>query len=284
LLLSGCDLVFTLEPPTPEAVCGPYKEIAPQSFEGLVEVTDFSVDRTGNTGFVMAKRNGDLRLTPIVQHADNAWSIDASRLFNLDMLHDTEGVRIGRTSPSGDLFASQFAQEAGDLRVFRYALSPTNMWAAESFPVSPASSADATLPAAPSRSTMASVPTGSSDTFDPTRPRRWIASLIATSDPDARSTARGTADGQLVTTINRVRIHAGAARGPQQQGRMATRSSRASSMVFLSEKIKARFPVGARLDELDGPGAEREPFLSEDCSTIYFRRGDAIIKAQAEPQ
>jgi hypothetical protein len=290
LLASGCDLVFALEPPGAVAVCGPYQEIGPQSFEDLVEVTDFSVDRTGNTGFVMSKRNGDVRLTPIVQTAENTWSIDLERMFNVDVLHDEQGVRIGRTSPAGDLFASQFAQEVGDLRVFRYELSRTNnVWAAEPLPVSPTVSADTMI---------AGGAVEINDGFGPDRFFRHVPILhetetldrfvsIATSDPDARfDWFEATADGQLVTdAINRTQevTQASLALGPNNKVVMAYAAIEGeSSMLFLSEKIKARFPVGARLDELDGPGEEREPFLSEDCSTIYFRRGDAIIKARVE--
>ena len=290
LLASGCDLVFTLEPPAPVAVCGPYEEIGPQSFVGLEEVTDFSVDRSGVTGFVMSKRNGDVRLTPIALSAENTWIVDEARLFNLDVLHDTQGVRIGRTAPAGDLFASQFAQEAGDLRVFRYELSRTNnVWAAEAFPVSPAASADTTI---------AGGAVEINDGFGPDRFFRHVPILhetdtldrfvsIASSEPDARfDWFEPTVDGQLVTAaINRVHevTQAALALGPNGKLVMAYAAVEGeSSMLYLSEKLKARFPAGARLDELDGPGAETEPFLGEDCSTIYFRRGNAIIKAQAE--
>jgi len=291
LVATGCDLVFTLEAPPPVSACGTYRDVEQLAFgPDLEDVTDFSVDDTGMTGFVMARSPivNRQRITAI-QRVDGVWVRDPTREANLEVLTNLDKVTFGRIAPNGEAFLANRSQAEDDFRVFRYILN-TNGWGSRE-QVSPTNTLE---------STFAGGEIEINDGFGPDRFFRHIPILhaseqgerflsIASSEPLAVEWFEPLDEGRLITEEINERHEvtmAALALGPSNDLVMAyaalPEGATAGSQLFLTEKDGKRYPVGALLDELDEPGDEVEPFLSRDCSKLFYRRGDAIFMAQPE--
>jgi hypothetical protein len=99
LCASACDYVFVIEP-DPTAVCGPYGEPKPLTFDASLELPQFfsarSVARPGDPvyGTVYAKRSGVSRVFIVQQTDDTTWTL-APGSRNSGLLDNTAGGSLG---------------------------------------------------------------------------------------------------------------------------------------------------------------------------------------------
>ena len=288
LVLVGCDQVWQLHRDIPASACGFYDDLHRVNFDGLGnDVTDLSVDGTGLRGFVQGTTSTRTGLIP-VKLDGGSWIPDSRFEANLGQLGTNEFVHFGRISYTGDLFASQRSQTTGLYSVYQYRFM-NSMWVlANNFAV--AMSTGQTTYAGSELETMqtfglsAQVPIiHEPNTAEPP----YVG--MAERPPNVTTWTEAVSGGRLSTfAINEVHevTHAVIGRGPNDKIVLlyAARPKRSteSSDLFLSEKEGAFFPVGIPLEAVNTSDDELEPWISEDCHTLYFRRGDTIMSAEAK--
>jgi hypothetical protein len=298
LAVAGCQLAYPEQPAAPPSACGSFRIEAEEVFEGLDEVSEFSVAASGNEGFVKAVRTGDTQpfLHAIAKIGDT-WRIDAVRsggAVPLSVLQSQNGLRAGRASPAGDLFGAVIDLQAPTVfsQVIHYQFSDAgNGWGPHAPAPTELIAEDSTIPGGaievPQQfGVIRQVPV----LHYPEQGERFLSVLVQLDD-DNENTLDGWTelldDGVLATdAVNATHEdidQASLAIGPNGAIVMAYQATDGGqSRLFLGEKAGEQFPRGVHLDEIDGEGNEVEPFLSPDCKTLWFRRGRSILRAVSD--
>ena len=297
LFVAGCQLAYPVQPAGAPSACGSFRVEAEELFDGLDDVSEFSVAAGGTEGFVKAVRTGD---TQPVLHAiaktGDTWRIDAVRsggAVPLSVLQSQRGLRAGRASAAGDLFGAVIDLEAPTVfsRVIHYQFSNQgNGWGQHAPAPTESIAEDSTVPGGAIDvpqpvGVIRQVPV----LHYPERGERFLSVLVQLDDDDEDTLDDWTElldDGVLATdAINATHEdidQASLAIGPNGAVVMAyAATDGGQSRLFLAEKDGDQFPRGVQLDELDGDGDEVEPFVSPDCKTLWFRRGRSIYRASA---
>jgi hypothetical protein len=298
LVASGCDVAFPLEAP-PITACGIYAEPVAVEFDpSLQNLSQFSVDGSGTHGLVHAMNAATNRegLTPIVKMGE-VWIFDLKLEMGLELLETqtNAGVKVANLTAKGELFGGQQSAASSDLEVYHYKpdVPGTGWLAVENEAVS-------------SRAGQSTTPGGEIEVLDPNIMKLFRSIPVVHQDvPTLRRTIEiafshpvdnpfswvdQTQAGASVTAeINAVHepTQGALARSPREGGPLAlvyaaTPIGKTGSDLFVSEKHNGTYPIGIRLAELSTSADEVEPFVNEDCSAIYFRRGDTIMMAVRE--
>lgn len=287
--LAGCHAVLGVDPEPSASPCGDYGDPVPLIFEPtLLGVTDFSASPDGARGFAHAEHDGRTGLTPITFDGQ-AWIHDHRYDGNLAQLQTEQFVEWGHITAKGQLIAAQRSQVTGYYTPYEYEFRlDTGIWVlANNQPVSFATG----------ESTFAggdlAVPTGAGATLDLV-PIIHVRDDLSTSVAIAMrqpldNFAEAVSGGELTTAaINTVHRVTGAA--------LAATPSRVLVLVYaatpvgattgsdlyVSEMQQGRFPVGEPLTSLNTEAEEVEPWISEDCRTLHFRRGDTVFATVAQ--
>lgn len=286
--LGGCDVVFMLEEKFPPVACGKYGDITKVSFDpALSPVTEFSINGDGTRGFVQATHAGRTGVTP-VKNVDGTWVHDPMFEANLGQLQSSQRLRFGRISFRNELFAAQLL-DSGYFAAWHYAFNGT--WAlANNFPVA----------IEPTRSTF---PGGELELDTPADPSRSLDQIVIIDlDDDARTSISIAAKqpagmafekiyaGAKLSTFPINEVHeptqGALVRGPNGLLVLAYAARRkdkvtgepiGSSDIYMSEKDGDVFPVGIPVEKINTNADELEPWVSEDCQSLFFRRGNDIL-------
>jgi hypothetical protein len=283
LVVCGCDLVIPLTEPEP-AVCGPYRTVTPVLFEeALGDPSDFSVHYNGIEGMVRARvANGPTAIytgpVPIVfDEPSGTWKLDTNRFPRGMPALELDG---GHVLGDGTVLGWRDRTSQTLPRVHRYAFN--TLW---------------------TQITTESIETETGKNF---RPGNEIV-LMAEGDPlrflaMVKQDFNGVERGQLEV---RQKFDTDPW-GPTEQAAKITRfvqhdplsavlSADHSVIVYaaregggkpqifasLRNRQEDKYDVGTPvMIELDGDVDDTEPWIGENCLTLYFRRGGVTYRAQ----
>lgn len=288
--LAGCHAVLGVDPEPSASPCGDYGDPVPVSFEPtLLGVTDFSASPDGARGFAHAEHDGRTGLTPITFDGQ-AWIHDHRYDGNLAQLQTEQFVEWGHITAKGQLIAAQRSQVTGYYTPYEYEYrTDLNAWVlASNQPVSFATG----------ESTFAggdlSIVTGPGTTADlvpiiHARDDLSTSVAIALRQRAGEPFVEATSGGQLITApINAAHrvTSAALAVGPSGAYVLVYAATpvgaTTGSDLYMSEKQGSLFPVGVPLTSLNTDAEEVEPWISEDCRTLHFRRGDTVFSTVAQ--
>jgi hypothetical protein len=287
-LLGGCDLVFGLERPVQDTVCGSFGDEQEVPFgDELTDITDFSFNGPGTRGFVRATIDieGGSRTGPVPVLFDNdQWRYDATFEANWRILESNDRVRVARMARDNELYvAQQFIGPPSSLHVFHYVFVGANWVLAENMEIAFTSNTDAVPGGELSELVAGSDPPLTFDflpifRFDQATEARSVA--IATHAPGAQMWQDQERIGGLASTdtINEQHQPWSGALARTPDGRQVLvyaatpDGSSENSDLFIAEKHSGGFVEGVPLTNFNTGDEELEPWVSEDCSMITFRR------------
>ncbi len=297
--LGGCDLVYGLERNDLQTVCGSFG--TPRRVEfgpGMTNIRDFSYNAKGTRGFVHATVEAETgeRTGPVpVLLDDDEWVYDPT--FEKDWRVLTEqGAKLARMARDNQLWVAQLLTTPRDAyHVYHYGFE-ANMWATVEFgEVAETSNTDAFPGGELNEPVMGSMPPVSTD-FLPIF-RTDLTTFVHTVDIalhhpngmmwEAQEQAGGVAS---TDTINEQHQAWSGALARTPEGRQVLiyaatpDGENQNSDLFLSEKRSGRFVEGVPLTSFNTEDEELEPWVSEDCSMITFRRAPRGAAFEGEPQ
>ena len=286
----GCDLVIPLTEPQ-NVACGPYASITPVMFDvGLEEPSDFSIHYDGTQGMVRARvklpANPAMTYTgpvPIVFDAPTAtWKLDPERFANIDTFKLDGGHLLGDGSVFGwrDLVVVTNAPP----ELNRYLFSTTNrMWGTEASgqPLE----TDLSRNLRPGNEIVLPLENNGMLRFfveirvDYEQLKKnqivirqkfvnqpWLATDQA--DKLARSETLDPS-AAVMTADHAVLVYAASDNGAKQR-------------IYASRRdAEDQFDVGRPIElDSDADLDDTEPWIAQDCTTLYFRRGGVTYRAQ----
>lgn len=287
--LGGCDIAFMLERPVQQTVCGSFGDEEEVRFgEGMKEITDFSFNGPGTRGFVRAivnTANGP-RTGPAPVILDNGiWSYDPELEANWLALGSSENVILARMARDNDIYvAQQFLGPPTSLHVFHYGFR-NGTWVPIEMEIAFTTNTDAIPGGELSIPVEGSDPPASFDflpifRYDQVDRGRTVA--IAVRPPtstvwqdqemsggalstEAINTTHEPWSGALARTPDGQQVLIYAATDPNDPMKL-------NSDLYISEKRNGRFLEGVPLTNFNSSDEEVDPWISEDCSMITFRR------------
>ena len=285
LLWIGCDQALGLEREVPPAVCGPFAEptLVPVHPE-LVDAHDFSVDSSGLRGMIYAmfpRTGGRLTGVHAIKLEGGMWRGDTAR--DNGAINSLDGGHIAEDNAA----VGWIVKEGQDLpEVREYTFSTVNsMWGqGSSGVVDPLQGQTSTagnlivLPYGTSTirfmvtilmsDTLATPNTMRIFQLAPTRPT-W--ELTPQADPLKTSRAKVNPSAGVMTADHGALVYA------------AKVGSSMISRLFASARERDEFAHGPelRIDGVESDADLTEPWISADCSVLYFRRDGATWMATA---
>jgi hypothetical protein len=281
LLVSGCDLVIPLTEPV-EAACGPYKHVERVLFEdALVDAHDFSVAYDGTTAMVVSRvKNGGsivfMGPVPITQGTDGVWVQD-NRLQNMRDYNLTGGHMLGM----GTFFGwKDYSMQLGLPRLARY----TFVNAKWSEAITPELDVDSSKNYRPGNEIVLPLEGQElrlfpivKESYDGTGRRQIFVrqkygntNWGPTAQTDKISMASDINPSAVVMTANhKILIYAASVKERKQRIYASVRDPNTDAYAPGIE-----LDLDAK-DDLD----DTEPWIREDCSELYFRRGDITYRA-----
>ena len=286
----GCDLVIPLTEPE-NVACGPYARITPVMFDvGLEEPSDFSIHYNGAQGMVRARVTlpGTPTLTytgpvPIVfDDPSQTWKLDPTRFGAINAFRLDGGHLLGDGSVFG--WKDRIAATGTPPQLDRYTFNPTMMlWSADS--TGQMLETDLSRNLRPGNEIVLPLENNGLLRFfvqvrvDYERLARnqivirqkfvsqpWLATdqadkiaRLATIDPSAA----------VMTADHGVLVYAASDSGAKQR-------------IYASRRdAEDQFEIGRPIDLDSDPSVDdTEPWIAEDCRTLYFRRGGVTYRAQ----
>lgn len=282
VLCSGCDLVIPLTEPT-SAVCGPYTSITPVPFSDfLAEPRDFSVSYDPNVGMVFAKIQINTTTTftgpiPIRLDVDGLWKPDRTKDINM-LWKDATGGHI-LSDGSMFLWRDRTSQLAPSMVRFEF----TNAWTQSTS--EGVIDNDLSRNFRPGNEIVLPIDNGTLRFYAVVKvdangteknkiqvrqkfaDEGWVdtaqASLINARDDISASAA-------VLTLKHDIIVYAASVNGEKSR-----------IYAALRDKNEDKFQIGSLVD-LDSQSDldDTEPWIAEDCKTLYFRRGGITYRAQ----
>lgn len=278
-MVAGCDIVYRLDRPMVQTVCGAFGgEVEVPFGEELASITDFSFNGTITRGFVRATveaTNGE-RTGPVpVLLDDDEWVYDGGREANWRILGNNDRIRVARMARDNEVFVGQqLTTLPPSIHVFHYAYLNNTWVQIETNEIAFVDNTDV-YPGG-----ELSEPVGTPGTFDflPLfrfdKESRARTVAIATHLPGASTWED---DGSTGAINEQHQPWSGAlARTPE--GRQVLiyaatpEGSSEGSDLFMAEKTSDGFLPGVPLVGFNTSAEEVEPWISEDCTMITFRR------------
>jgi hypothetical protein len=282
VLCSGCDLVIPLTEPEPVA-CGPYATIAPVPFDlGLVGPKQFSISYDGIHGMVHAKVQTSPTTTytgpvPIVfDEVAGVWKQD--RVSNMNDLMLTGGHMLG----DGSVFGwRDRSTQLGPPRLTRFTFT-SGAWGT---PGGEVLDSDVSRNFRPGNEIVLPIDNGELRFFVEIKvdyngvERGQIVIRQKFADDDWVMTGQAEKIADLIT------IDPSAAVMTAQHDKLvyAARVDGGKSRIYaaLRNRQQDKFEIGRAIDlEVDDDLDDTEPWIAQDCSTLYFRRDGITYRAQ----
>ncbi len=291
--LGGCDLVYGLERPVQQTVCGSFGDEEPLAFgDELMDVTDFSFNGAVTRGFVhgTVEVEGVARTGPVpVVLDDGAWVYDPAFESNWRTLVDGDRIVVARMARDNDLFVSQrFTSNPPTLHVFHYGYRDVpgqgQKWVQiELNEIGAASASDLYPGGELSEVVPGSMPPVTYDflpvfRFDQVTQARTVG--LALRAPNAERWEAQELIGGVSSTepINEQHQPWSGALARTPEGRQVLiyaatpDGSSENSDLYIAEKRSGGFLQGVPLASFNTEDEELEPWVSEDCTKITFRR------------
>lgn len=296
--LSGCDLVYSLDRPPLPTVCGAFGDPREVEFgPELRNIRDFSFNARATRGFVNATLDASTgeRTGPVpVINDDDTWTYDETFERDWPVLVQ-QGANLARMARDNELWVGQYLTTPRDAyHVYHYGFV-NQMWAPiENAEVAASSNTDAFPGGELNEPVVGSMPLVTTD-FLPifrTDLTTFVHSVaIALHQPNAPAWEDQEQTGGVASTdtINEQHQAWSGALARTPEGRQvliyaATRNGEdTNSDLFISEKRSGRFVEGVPLTSFNSSDEELEPWVSEDCSMITFRRTKRGAAFEGEP-
>ena len=285
--LSGCDLVYQLERPVQETVCGSFGDQDEVAFgDELTSITDFSFNGPATRGFVHAtvETSTGERTGPVpVLLDDDTWVYDPLFEANWRVLEDNDRIRVARMARDNELFvAQQLTTPAPALHVYHYAFINQSWVPVETNEIAFSSNTDA-YPGGELSQPVEGMPMQAFDylpVFRFDKPTEVRTVNLAVHAPNTTMWEDQERSGGVSTTDTINEQHqawSGAlARTPDGKQVLIYAAtpdgSNENSDLFMAEKRNGSFVQGVPLTNFNTEDEELEPWVSEDCTTITFRR------------
>jgi hypothetical protein len=296
--LGACDLVFDLTRPPMPTVCGAFGgEREVQFGGGMTNVRDFSFNAKATRGFVNATVETTMgeRTGPVPLVFDNErWEYDPTFEANWSVLVEQRAYHA-RMARDNELWVGQvLTSPVSAYHVFHYGFV-NNMWAlVENTEVALTSNTDAFPGGELNEIVVGSSPPVTTDFLPIFRVDKttFVRSVsIALRQPNASMWEAQELSGGVSSTDVLNDMHqpwSGAlARTPEQRHVLIYAAtpdgSEVGSDLFMSEKRNGRFVEGVPLTSFNTDDEELEPWVSEDCSMITFRRAPRGSALEGEP-
>lgn len=284
LFCSGCDKIITLDPPN-EAVCGPYESITPVPFSDfLVEPRDFSVSYDPNVGMVYAKIQINATEThtgpvPIRLDTDGLWKPD--RVTNIKAQWGEGRASGAHILGDGTAFVwrDRTTQTAPSLNRFAF----TSAWN-QTTTEGPLDN-DLSRNFFPGNEIVLPIDNGQLRFFVEVRTAFTGAekNRILIRQKFAETQWVDTAQASLIADRMDIDPSAAVMTLDHQILLYAARVDGEKSRIYASRRSKAddKFLIGELVDlDSDDVLDETEPWIAQDCKTLYFRRGGITYRAQ----
>ncbi len=295
--LCGCDLVFGLERPPMPTVCGAFGATRDVEFgDRMTEIRDFSFNAKATRGFVNAtvqaaagERTGPV---PLV-FANNRWEYDPIFEANWAVLVEQRAYHA-RMARDNELWVGQvLTTPVPAYHVFHYGYV-SNMWAPIESEVALTSNTDAFPGGELNEPVVGSSPPVTTDFLPIFRVDKttFVRSVsIALRQPTATMWEAQESSGGVSSTdvINEQHQPWSGALARTPEGRQVLvyaatpEGEQVGSDLFISEKRGGRFLEGVPLTAFNTDDEEVEPWVSEDCSMITFRRAPRGAALEGEP-
>jgi hypothetical protein len=285
LVLAGCDIAFGIDPvdQTP-TLCGPYGPPEPVAFDAaLGSPTDFSVAKDGIHGLVRATV-GAVGPTPIVYDESTAtWVVDNVRNAGIMLQLGLSGGHMGET---GDVYGWIAYVQGGQSSLQHYIYSTTSMlWSATTNELGPGST---TFDLASGQEIE--IP---DDESNPTAYARFLAEVkLPTNGEPVHSfdilvedfgTTFFLSSGFATELDNDVALDINGAAMTAKHHILvysAILAPDTESHLYETEFTRNHFTIGTPMRSLMLAGhPDDQPWVNEDCSTIWFHRDNAVWTA-----
>lgn len=296
--LCGCDLVFSLDRPPMPTVCGAFGGERPVEFgDQMTDIRDLSFNAKMTRGFVHAtvETSAGERIGPVpVLLDDDRWVYDETFEANWSVLVQQRAYHA-RMARDNELWVGQvLTTPTSAYHVYHYAFT-SSMWApVENTEVALTSNTDAFPGGELNELVVGSNPPVTTDFLPIFRVDKgtFVRSVaIALHQPNATSWEDQERVGGLSSTdtINEQHQAWSGALARTPEGRQVLiyaatpDGSDVGSDLYLSEKRSGRFLEGVPLTRFNTDDEELEPWVSEDCSTITFRRAPRGAEFAGDP-